>query len=126
MKGKTEAILLIMDSVSLSVSPKLTQFECFALNPFCGDKVEFHFNIQADRFCDVWRKSSGCLVSQGCAGLVCEYLEGKPYSEICATSAETALGFPLTLFTPHRSVCCRFGFDAISDWAQGFTSPSSK
>ena len=47
-------------------------------NPFCGDEITLHLQIQSGKISDVKFRGRGCAISQASASLMTELLKGKP------------------------------------------------
>lgn len=94
----------------------------FARNPLCGDEVWVDLEI----VCGVVRQArfhgQGCVVSQACASMLCEGIEGKSIEEVLASTAEQVMDFAIHELTMNRQRCALTAWDALQQALNGTNS----
>ena len=74
-------------------------------NPLCGDEVRIDLRVSGDVVTEIAQRSRGCAVSQACASILSEMVEGKSIDEVKALTKDDLLdeiGIPVS---PARLKC---------------------
>ena len=58
-----------------------------AVNPFCGDEVDFQITLDAGRVSQIGAQAVGCSINQATTSLLSEAVKGRDLTEIEAHSA---------------------------------------
>lgn len=63
---------------------RLKEYTCThrELNPVCGDEIEMFINIAQDTVVSISFLGKGCAISQACASLLTEEIQGKKIKDI--------------------------------------------
>ena len=85
----------------------------FARNPLCGDEVSFELDVVADFIRQVRFHGQGCIVSQACASMLCEGVEGKKIDEVLTATPEGLMEFEIRELTMNRQRCALTGYEAL-------------
>ena len=75
--------------------------------------ITLHVEVDGDQVLDVRYDGTGCLVSQGCAALLCERSTGKAVKELTSQTAAVLLDFDYTQLSLHRQACALLGYDIL-------------
>ena len=85
----------------------------FARNPLCGDEVWVDLEV----VCGVVRQArfhgQGCVVSQACASMLCEGVEGKSVEEVVASTPGEIMDFTIHELTMNRQRCALTAREAL-------------
>lgn len=82
-------------------------------NPLCGDEVRLHVAVQGGVIGQIRHQSAGCQISQGCASLLCQQVEGRVVTEVLERSAELLLDFDYRTLTIHKQHCALLAYQLL-------------
>ncbi|RLS54290.1 MAG: iron-sulfur cluster assembly scaffold protein [Planctomycetota bacterium] len=85
----------------------------FARNPLCGDEVWVDLEVVVGAIREARFHGQGCVVSQACASMLCEGIEGKSVDEVLASTAENMMDFAIRELTMNRQRCALTAWDAL-------------
>lgn len=85
----------------------------FARNPLCGDEVWVDLEVAGDTIRQMRFHGQGCVVSQACASMLCEGVEGKSIEVVLAMTAVEAMDFAIRELTMNRQRCALTAWDAL-------------
>jgi len=85
----------------------------FARNPLCGDEVWLDLDVVGDAIRQARFHGQGGVVSQACASMLCEGIEGKPVDDVLASTAEEVMDFAIRELTINRQRCALTAWDAL-------------
>lgn len=75
-------------------------------NPLCGDTVHVELRIEDGVIREAWFAGEGCCISQACASMLVERLEGMTVEELSRFTARDMLALYGPRLTPNRQKCC--------------------
>ena len=85
----------------------------FARNALCGDEIWLHLEVVNDSIRQAGFHGQGCVVSQACASMLCEGIEGEPADSVLASTAEQVMDFAIRELTINRQRCALTAWDAL-------------
>lgn len=74
-------------------------------NPMCGDQVKLFIKISESSIITARFQGQGCLVSQSCAGMLCEEIEGRSVQDLLQIPAQQLMEFDFEELSPVRQQC---------------------
>ncbi len=85
----------------------------FARNSLCGDEIWLDLEVVKNSIRQARFHGQGCVVSQACASMLCEGIEGKPVDEVLASTAEQVMAFAIRELTINRQRCALTAWEAL-------------
>jgi len=85
----------------------------YARNALCGDEVWLSFLVTSGVIEQMRFRGRGCVISQACASMLCEGVEGLSVEQILNMSAEELLDFEITQLSIHKQQCALTAFQAL-------------
>ncbi len=85
----------------------------FARNPLCGDEIWLDLEIVQNSIRQARFHGQGCVVSQACASMLCEGIEGKSVVAVLASTADHVMDFAIRELTINRQRCALTAWDAL-------------
>ena len=66
-------------SINPGFSSELSKVDKFisGLNPFCGDEVKFHFNLNQDIITNIYLELEGCAIHKASSSLLAEIIQNE-------------------------------------------------
>jgi nitrogen fixation NifU-like protein len=88
--------------------------ESVAVNPLCGDEVQFSLRFSADGRVEEARYiGRGCQISQAAASLLCERIHGRDRLKLTSLSRDEVLGWNGIQLSPIRQACALVAWEAL-------------
>lgn len=84
-----------------------------ARNALCGDEVWVDMEVVGGAIWQARFHGQGCMVSQACASMLCEGIEGKSIEEVLAATAEETMDFAIHELTMNRQRCALTAWEAL-------------
>jgi len=85
----------------------------FARNSLCGDEIWPDLEVVQNSIQQARFHGQGCAVSQACASMLCEGIEGKSVDEVLASTADQVMDFAIRELTINRQRCALTAWDAL-------------
>ncbi len=85
----------------------------FARNSLCGDEIWLDLEIVQNSIRQARFHGQGCVVSQACASMLCEGIQGKPADAVLASTADQVMDFAIRELTINRQRCALTAWDAL-------------
>lgn len=85
----------------------------FARNPLCGDETWIDLLLDNDLVAKIRFRGQGCIVSQACASMLCEGVEGKSVEEVLKATPEELMEFEIRELTMNRQRCALIAYEAL-------------
>jgi len=85
----------------------------FARNALCGAEIWLDFEVVKNSVRQASFHGRGCVVSQACASMLCEGIEGKSVHEVLASTADQVMDFAIRELTINRQRCALTAWDAL-------------
>ncbi|GIX04971.1 MAG: hypothetical protein KatS3mg114_0840 [Planctomycetaceae bacterium] len=97
----------------------------YARNPLCGDEVSVDVEVVEDVIRHIRFRGQGCVVSQACASMLCEGVEGKSIEELLKATPKELMEFEFRELTMNRQRCALVGYEALMKAIKDFRSSNS-
>ena len=94
-------------------------FVGFARNALCGDEIWLDLEVVNNLIRQARFHGQGCVVSQACASMLCEGIEGKSVDEVLASTAEQVMDFAIRELTINRQRCALTAWEALFEALNG-------
>ncbi len=88
-------------------------FVGFARNALCGDEIWLDLEVAQNSIRQARFHGQGCVVSQACASMLCQGIEGKPVDEVLESTAEQVMNFAIRDLTINRQRCALTAWEAL-------------
>ena len=98
--------------------------EGYARNPLCGDEVWVELMIKEKVIRQIRFHGQGCVVSQACASMLCEGLEGKAVKQVLGVKPEELMEFEIRALTLNRRRCALVVYEALLRALEGSAATS--
>ena len=85
----------------------------FARNPLCGDEIWLDLEIVQNSIRQARFHGQGCVVSQACASMLCEGIQGRPADAVLASTADQVMDFAIRELTINRQRCALTAWEAL-------------
>lgn len=85
----------------------------FFRNSLCGDEIWIDLLVNADLVMRCRFLGQGCMVSQACASMLCEGVEGKTIDEVLKATPEELMEFEIRELTMNRQRCALIAYEAL-------------
>jgi len=85
----------------------------FARNALCGDEIEIDVAVESHLVFKCRFHGQGCMVSQACASMLCEGVEGKSVDEVLKATPEELMEFEIRELTMNRQRCALIAYEAL-------------
>lgn len=85
----------------------------YARNPLCGDEVSVDVDLGKEIIRQIRFRGQGCVVSQACASMLCEGVEGKSVEDVLKATPEELMEFEIRELTMNRQRCALVGYEAL-------------
>lgn len=96
-----------------------------ARNSLCGDEVWIDLVLADGVVQEVRFRGQGCVVSQACASMLCEGVEGKSVEEVLKATPEELMEFEIRELTLNRQRCALVGHEALLQALTELRGPST-
>lgn len=107
-------------------SPSRPTHTGYARNPLCGDEVSVDLEVVEDVIRHIRFRGQGCVVSQACASMLCEGVEGKSIEELLKAMPEELMEFEFRELTMNRQRCALVGYEALIQAIKAIRDPDSR
>ena len=84
-----------------------------SMNVSCGDFVELGIVLDNGKITSIGFEGNGCIISQACASVLCELLQGKTLQEVKHLTSEEFLKAMPVEIPMHRLKCALTSFKAL-------------
>lgn len=84
-----------------------------ARNPLCGDEIRVELSVKCRSINQIWLHCQGCMVSQACASMLCEGVEGKSVEEVLNATPEELMELEIRELTMNRQRCALIAYEAL-------------
>lgn len=91
-------------------SPSHSGYSC---NPLCDDEVSVDVEVVDGVIRQMRFRGQGCVVSQACASMLCEGVEGKSIEELLKATPKELMEFEIRELTMNRQRCALVGYEAL-------------
>lgn len=88
-------------------------FVGFARNSHCGDEIWLDLEVVKNSIRQARFHGQGCVVSQACASMLCEGIEGRPVDEIVVLTAEQLMNFDFRNLSIDQQRCALTPWEAL-------------
>ncbi len=88
-------------------------FVGFARNSHCGDEIWLDLEVVKKAICQARFHGQGCVVSQACASMLCEGIEGRSVDEIVELMAEQLMNFDFRVLSIDQQCCALTPWEAL-------------
>lgn len=88
-------------------------FVGFARNAVCGDEIWLDLEVVKNSIRQARFHGQGCVVSQACASMLCEGIEGRSVDEIVVSTAEQLMNFDLGILSIDQQCCALTPWEAL-------------
>lgn len=85
----------------------------YARNTVCGDEVWLSLEVSNGVVEQIRYRGRGCVISQACASMLCEGVEGFSVEQILNMSAEELLDFEIMKLSIHKQQCALVAFQGL-------------
>lgn len=85
----------------------------FGRNPLCGDEVWVELIVAREIIQQIRFHGQGCVVSQACASMLCEGVEGKAVKQVLVATPEALMAFEIRELTMNRRQCALVAYEAL-------------
>lgn len=85
----------------------------FARNSLCGDEIWIDLLVENASMSKIRFRGQGCMVSQACASMLCEGVEGKSVEDVLKAAPEELMDFEIRELTMNRQRCALIGYEAL-------------
>lgn len=89
------------------------------VNTSCGDEINVELFVKDGIIKKVGYQIDGCIISNGAASMLSEYLEGKSVKDIKDFSKDRFIDILGIKLTPSREKCALMGYDAVKKALKG-------
>jgi len=91
----------------------------YARNSLCGDEVWLDLQVANGVIKQIRFHGRGCVISQACASMLCEGVEGLSVEQISNMPADELLNFEITHLSIHKQQCALTAFQALQRTLDG-------